>query len=88
MYLLTYLAVGVVTGWLASLIMESKGWEIPVDYGVGILGALVGGFIFDFIGNYILGFWDSVGMSIIGSSIFLFVLSMFPRSHGTKQLRH
>lgn len=43
--ILIWLAVGVVAGWLASLIMRSKRGLISYAL-LGIVGAIVGGFLF------------------------------------------
>ena len=89
MYLLMYLLVGVTCGWVASYLMKSEtGGAAVRDLFGGILGAIFGGVIFDFVGTYALGFWDSVGTSIVGSILFLFLLELFaPHSHRKVGLR-
>jgi uncharacterized membrane protein YeaQ/YmgE (transglycosylase-associated protein family) len=43
--ILAWMALGLVAGWLASAIMRGGGYGIVGDMVLGILGALVGGFI-------------------------------------------
>jgi len=63
---LAWLFVGLVAGWLAGLVMKGGGYGILVDMILGILGGLLGGWIF---GK--LGIWPAGGM--IGSIIVAFV---------------
>lgn len=44
---LGYLLIGLVAGWLASLIVRGRGMGLLGDIVVGIVGALIGGLVFD-----------------------------------------
>jgi uncharacterized membrane protein YeaQ/YmgE (transglycosylase-associated protein family) len=48
--LLYWLVVGLIAGWLAGVVMKGGGYGIAVDIALGILGALVGGFVFSTLG--------------------------------------
>lgn len=45
MGLLTWIIVGLIAGWLAGLIMKGGGYGIIGDIILGIIGAVVGGFL-------------------------------------------
>ena len=45
MGLLSWLIVGLIAGWLASLVMKGGGSGLIGDIVVGIVGALIGGFL-------------------------------------------
>ena len=45
MGILAWVIVGLVAGWLAGLVMQGGGFGVIGDIIVGIIGALVGGFI-------------------------------------------
>jgi uncharacterized membrane protein YeaQ/YmgE (transglycosylase-associated protein family) len=45
MNILSWIVVGLIAGWLASLVMKGGGYGVVGDIIVGIIGALVGGFI-------------------------------------------
>lgn len=45
MGILSWILVGLVAGWLAGQVMRGKGYGVVGDIVVGILGALVGGFL-------------------------------------------
>jgi uncharacterized membrane protein YeaQ/YmgE (transglycosylase-associated protein family) len=51
MDLLTWLIVGLVAGVLASIVMGGSGYGLIGDIVIGILGAFVGGWIFDRLGR-------------------------------------
>ena len=48
--LLIFLLIGAVAGWLAGLIMKGGGFGIPGNIVVGIIGAVIGGFVFSIAG--------------------------------------
>jgi uncharacterized membrane protein YeaQ/YmgE (transglycosylase-associated protein family) len=45
MSILAWLVVGLIAGWLASLVMGSSRYGIVGDIILGIIGAIVGGFL-------------------------------------------
>jgi uncharacterized membrane protein YeaQ/YmgE (transglycosylase-associated protein family) len=45
MGLLIWIIVGIIAGWLAGLVMRGSGYGIVGDMVLGIVGALVGGFL-------------------------------------------
>ena len=64
--LLFWIIVGLVAGFLASMVMKGGGYGVIGDIIVGIVGALIGGFIMN-----ALGF--STGGNIIYSIIVAFI---------------
>ena len=45
--LIIFLATGAVAGWLAGTLMKGGGFGLIGNIVVGIIGAVIGGFIFD-----------------------------------------
>ncbi len=45
MGLLTWLIVGVIVGWLASMVIKGKGFGLIGNIVVGVIGAMVGGWL-------------------------------------------
>lgn len=45
MGILSWLIVGLIAGWLAGIVMKGGGYGLVGDIVIGILGALVGGFL-------------------------------------------
>jgi uncharacterized membrane protein YeaQ/YmgE (transglycosylase-associated protein family) len=73
MSIIGWLILGLIAGFVASKIVNAQGQGIVLDIALGIIGALVGGFIFDVAGGVgVTGFnaW-SLLVAIIGSIIVL-----------------
>lgn len=45
MGILSWIVVGLIAGWLAGLVMRGSGYGVLGDIILGIIGALVGGFL-------------------------------------------
>lgn len=74
MGILLWIVFGAIVGWIASLIMKSGG-GILMDIILGIVGAVVGGFIFSIFGGAgITGFnLYSMIVAVIGAIIVVWV---------------
>ena len=44
-WLLWIILVGLIAGWAAGKIMKGSGYGVPTDIALGIVGAIVGGFL-------------------------------------------
>jgi uncharacterized membrane protein YeaQ/YmgE (transglycosylase-associated protein family) len=51
MSILAWLVVGLIAGFLASKVINKSGSGLVMDIVLGVVGALVGGFIFNAIGH-------------------------------------
>jgi uncharacterized membrane protein YeaQ/YmgE (transglycosylase-associated protein family) len=51
MSILAWLVVGLIAGFLASKVINKTGSGMVVDIVLGIVGALVGGFVFNLLGH-------------------------------------
>ena len=78
MNLLTWIIVGLVAGLLASLLMGGTGLGIIGDIIIGILGAFVGGWVFNKLG--VSSPFDGLGgvifTAFVGAVVLLFVLRL------------
>lgn len=45
MGILSWIIIGLIAGWLAGLVMKGSGYGFLANIGLGIVGALVGGFL-------------------------------------------
>ncbi len=76
---LSWIVFGGIAGWLASMITgNNKDMGILANIVVGIIGAVIGGFIFNQFGaNGVQGFdLPSLLVSIIGAVVLLFILNL------------
>lgn len=76
MDILSWVVLGGLAGWVASMFAgTNKKMGIPANVFVGILGAVVGGWIFRFFGAAgVHGFnLHSFGVAFVGATLLLFV---------------
>jgi uncharacterized membrane protein YeaQ/YmgE (transglycosylase-associated protein family) len=81
MGIFSWIVLGAIAGWLASMIMNRSGEGLARDILLGIVGALVGGWIFAAVGSTgVTGvnLW-SVAVSVIGSVVVLWLYHAFTR---------
>jgi uncharacterized membrane protein YeaQ/YmgE (transglycosylase-associated protein family) len=80
MNILLWIILGALAGWIASLVMGTRDQQSTlVDIVVGIIGAFLGGFIFQAIGGVgVTGFniW-SLFVAIIGAIVLLAIVKAF-----------
>lgn len=76
---LAWLIVGALAGWLASLVMKTNRQQgLLMDIIVGIVGAFIGGFLFNQFGAAgVTGFdiW-SIFVAFVGASVLLVVIRL------------
>ena len=53
--ILIIVAIGALAGWLAGVIMSGSGFGLPSDIAIGIIGAVIGGFLFGLFGLAAVG---------------------------------
>jgi uncharacterized membrane protein YeaQ/YmgE (transglycosylase-associated protein family) len=73
--ILAWLIVGLIAGFLASVVMRGGGYGILGDIIVGIVGAFIGGLLVDLLSpGASFGFWGSVIVAFIGAIILIAIL--------------
>jgi len=73
--ILAWLIVGLIAGFLASVVMRGGGYGIVGDIIVGIVGAFIGGLLVDLLApGASFGFWGSVVVAFIGAVILIAIL--------------
>lgn len=73
--ILAWLIVGLIAGFLASVVMRGGGYGIVGDIIVGIVGAFIGGLLVDLLApGASFGFWGSVIVAFIGAIILIAIL--------------
>jgi uncharacterized membrane protein YeaQ/YmgE (transglycosylase-associated protein family) len=64
MGIIAWIVLGLIAGWIAGMIMRGSGYGILGDIVLGILGALIGGFIASTIFGVGVGGFDPVSLII------------------------
>ena len=81
MSLLWFLIVGVIAGWLAGKLVKGGGFGLVGDLAVGVVGALVGGFLFSTFGvSAGGGLIGSIIVATIGAVVLLYVVRLIKRA--------
>ena len=77
--IVTWIVLGLISGFIASKLVNKTGEGFVVDIILGIVGAMVGGFVFNFFGAAGVDGFNirSVIVSVIGAVIVLFLYHMF-----------
>ena len=73
MTLLWFLLIGLVAGWLASVVMGGRHGALGYIV-VGVVGALIGGWVFRLLGIYATGTLGPFITAFVGALIFIALL--------------
>jgi uncharacterized membrane protein YeaQ/YmgE (transglycosylase-associated protein family) len=71
---IAWLVVGLVAGFLAGRVMQGGGYGLVGDLAVGLVGALIGGFLF---GQFVTGTYALVGsivVAFLGACLLIWVV--------------
>jgi len=79
--LIWWIIVGLIAGFLASVVMRGGGYGIVGDIIAGIIGAFIGGWLFGVLGIHIGGgLLGSIIVAFIGACILIALLRAIGRS--------
>jgi len=78
--LFVILALGAIAGWLAGLIMKGNGFGIFLNIIIGIIGAVIGGWVFGLLGITTSGPIGAMISAIIGAVILLIIIGFFKKN--------
>jgi uncharacterized membrane protein YeaQ/YmgE (transglycosylase-associated protein family) len=74
LHLIYFLLIGLAAGWLASRFMGIRAlalWECLL---VGVVGAILGGFLFGLLGLVAIGLLGTLVTATVGAAVLLFLL--------------
>jgi uncharacterized membrane protein YeaQ/YmgE (transglycosylase-associated protein family) len=81
MSLLYFLAVGIVAGWLAGVLVKGGGFGLIGDLVLGVIGAVVGGWLFSTLGASAGGgLLASITVATIGAVVLIFIVRLIKRA--------
>ena len=72
--IIAWIVVGLVAGWLAGHVMRGRGYGLLGDLIVGLLGAVVGGFLAGLVIQGSVGLIGSIVVAFLGAVVLLAVL--------------
>ena len=71
MHILWFILIGIAAGWLAGQIMKSGNSSILTDLIVGVIGAVLGGFLFGLLGISANGLIGSLVTATVGAIVLI-----------------
>ena len=84
MSVLAWIVVGLIAGWLAGMVVKGGGFGLVGDIIVGILGALLGGFLASMVfgADMVNGInFVSIVVAFIGAVLLVAILRAIPGRH-------
>ncbi|AVO34771.1 GlsB/YeaQ/YmgE family stress response membrane protein [Ottowia oryzae] len=80
MEIVWFLIVGLIAGWLASMLVKGGGYGLLGDMVVGVLGAFLGGFLFGTLGFAVDGgLLGSILVATVGAVTLIILLRVIKR---------
>ena len=74
--IVAWLFVGLISGWLAGVAMKGSGFGILGNIVVGLVGAMLGGFLVAFFVEGWVGFAGSILVAFIGACALIAIVSL------------
>lgn len=75
--LLGWIVIGLIAGWLAGKISRGEGYGCITDIVLGLVGSLLGGWIFMKLGIFGGGFIYSLAAATLGAVILVSIVHLF-----------
>src|SRR5215467_1657839 len=73
--LFSWLVVGLLAGFFASVVVRGRGYGCFLDIVIGLVGAFIGGFLASFLGiTGTFHFWGSLLIAFLGACILVAIL--------------
>ena len=76
--LLVWIIVGLVAGFLASHFVKGGGYGLIGDLVIGLLGAVIGGFVVGFFVHTTVGLLGSIVVAFIGAVVLIAIVRALP----------
>ena len=77
--LLGWIVIGIIAGWLTGKLMRGAGYGILMDLILGLIGAVIGGWIFGLLGISSYGFLGSLAAATVGAIVLVAIARLFRR---------
>ena len=78
--IIAWIIIGLIAGWLTGKLMKGSGYGVFMDMVIGLIGALIGGFISSHLGLGGVGDHGlivSIGIAVLGAVILTFLIRLF-----------
>ena len=79
---LWFILIGLVAGWLAGVLVKGGGFGVVGDIAVGVLGALLGGWLFRQMGIEWGGLGGAILVATLGAVLLIVLIRLVRRAPG------
>jgi uncharacterized membrane protein YeaQ/YmgE (transglycosylase-associated protein family) len=74
---IAWIIIGLLAGWIAGHLTRGRGFGCIVDVILGLIGAVLGGWIFTRLGILALGFFGSLAAATVGAVLLVAIARLF-----------
>jgi uncharacterized membrane protein YeaQ/YmgE (transglycosylase-associated protein family) len=74
---LGWIIIGLLAGWIAGHLTRGRGFGCIADIILGLIGAVIGGWIFTGLGITTWGFWGSLAAATLGAVLLVAFARLF-----------
>jgi len=75
--LLAWIVIGLIAGWIAGTVTRGHGFGCIVNIVLGLIGAVIGGWIFSRLGIATWGFIGSLAAATVGAVVLVAIARLF-----------
>jgi len=72
-----WILIGLIAGWLAGTVSRGRGFGCLANIILGLVGAVIGGWVFQKLGILDLGFFGSLAAATVGAVLLVAVARFF-----------
>jgi uncharacterized membrane protein YeaQ/YmgE (transglycosylase-associated protein family) len=72
-----WILIGLLAGWLAGVVTRGRGFGCLADIVIGLVGAVIGGWVFSRLGISAWGFIGSLAAATVGAVLLVAVARLF-----------
>jgi uncharacterized membrane protein YeaQ/YmgE (transglycosylase-associated protein family) len=79
---LGWILIGLIAGWLSGKVTRGGGFGLLADLFLGLVGGVIGGWIFAQLGIHSYGFVGSLAAATVGAIVLVTIARLLVGSHG------
>jgi uncharacterized membrane protein YeaQ/YmgE (transglycosylase-associated protein family) len=80
MRFLLWIISGVVAGWLTGLVMKGRGYGLFGNLVIGLLGGIIGGWLFSLFGLAATGWLGEIVVALVGGVVLVVIVRSLRRA--------
>ncbi len=78
--LIWWILIGLLAGWIAGTISRGRGFGCLANIALGLVGAVIGGWIFTKLNIVAFGFFGSLAAAVLGAVVLVAIARLFSGS--------